>query len=323
METLQKHNEYQSPSAEFPFESRFADVLGLRLHYVEEGRGAPVLFVHGNATSSYLWRNVLPSVAADTRRRGIALDLPGFGKSDTPADRNMTLDFYYRVLEGFIGKLGLKDLILVLHGWGGPLGMMYATRHPENIQTVTLMETFLWDLSWRDVGEFTSSLKLFRSPAGYFMIQVMNTIVENILPGSVDRKENMTGEIMNNYRLPFPTVASRKALRVFLRLIPIEGRPETSKLFIEEIEVHLRRLACPVLWIKATPGAVITSKTEYRLVALAGRLPRLVVREFGPGLHYPQEENPGRLVELIVEWIRTHNLHNLPSETDKILIDAA
>jgi len=323
METPRKHNEYQRPPAAFPFESRFADLLGLRIHYVEEGRGAPVLFVHGNATSSYLWRNVLPSVAADAHRRGIALDLPGFGRSDMPADRNITLDFYYRVLEGFIGMLGLKDLILVLHEWGGPLGMMYATRHPENIQAITLMETFLWDMSWRDVGKFKSALRLFRSPAGYLTIQIMNAIVETVLPGSMVRKGNMTREIMDNYRLPFPTVASRKAMRILPRLIPIEGRPETSRLFIEEIEVRLRRLTCPVLWIKATPGVIITSSTEYRLMALAARLPRLAVKEFGPGLHYPQEEDPGRLAELIAEWIKAYNLHNLPSEIDKILLDAA
>jgi len=323
MLTMGKQDEYKRPSAGFPFESRFIDVLGLRIHYIEEGRGAPVLFVHGNSTSSYLWRNVLPSVATDTHRRGIALDLPGFGRSDKPADGNYTLDFYYRVLEGFIGKLGLKDLILVLHDWGGPLGMMYAARHPGNTQAVTLMETFLWDASWRDFGKFKPVFKLFRSPVGYLMIQMMNFLVDNVLPRSVVRKENITSEVMDNYRRPFPTVASRKAMRVFPQLIPIEGRPETSRLFIEEIEVSLRRLTCPVLWIKATPGSVITSNTEYRLVALATRLPRLAVKQFGAGLHYPQEEDPGRLVGLIVEWIKEYNLHNLPSETDKVLLDAA
>lgn len=313
----------ERPSAAFPFESRYVDVLGHRIHYVEEGRGAPVLFVHGNPTSSYLWRNVLPAVAADTRRRGIALDLPGFGRSDKLADGNYTLDLYYRVLEGFIEKLGLKDLILVLHDWGGPLGMMYAVRHRANVKAVALMETFLWDTSWKDYGRYRPVFKLFRSPVGYLMIQVMNFFVNKILPGSVVRKENMTKEVMDHYRQPFPTVASRRPVRVFPQLIPIEGRPETSHVFIEEIEGNLHRLDFPVLWIKATPGAIITNNTEYRLVALAALLPRLSVVEFGPGLHYLQEDDPKRLVELITGWIKGNNLHNLPSEIDKILFDAA
>jgi len=313
----------ERPSAAFPFESHYVDVLGHRTHYIDEGRGAPVLYVHGNPTSSYLWRNVLPAVATDTRRRGIALDLPGFGRSGKPADGNYTLDLYYRVLEGFIEKLGLKDLVLVLHDWGGPLGMMYAARHRDNVKAVALMETFLWDTSWKDYGKFKTVFKLFRSPIGYFMIQVMNFFVNKILPGSVVRKENMTREVMDHYRQPFPTVASRKPVRVFPQLIPIEGRPETSRLFIEEIEDSLRRLDIPVLWIKASPGAIITSITEYRLVAMAARMPKLAVKEFGSGLHYLQEDDPRKLAEIIAEWIKGQNLHNLPAKTVNILFDAA
>ena len=323
MERKKAQYDSERPSVAFPFESRFVDVLGLRIHYVEEGRGMPVLFVHGNPTSSYLWRNVLPAVAADTHRRGIALDLPGFGSSDKLADGDYTLDRYYKVLEGFIENLGLKDLVLVLHDWGGPLGMMYAARHRENVKAVVLMETFLWDTSWKDYGKFKAVFWLFRSPVGYLMIQVMNFFVNTVLPGSVVRKEHMTGEVMDQYRKPFPTVASRRPVRIFPQLIPIEGKPESSRSFIEEIEDSLRRLDVPVLWIKATPGAIITENTSYRLVSLAARLPRLVVKEFGPGLHYLQEDDPLILAELITGWIKGHNLHNLPSDIDKILFDAA
>ena len=283
----------------------------------------PVLFLHGNPTSSYLWRNVLPAVAADTGRRGIAVDLPGFGRSDKLSDGNYTLDRYYRILEGFIEKLGLRDLVLVLHDWGGPLGMMYAVRHRDNVKAVVLMETFLWNTSWTDYGKFRTVFKLFRSPVGYLMLQVMNFFVNTVLPGSVVRKENMSREVMDHYRQPFPTIDSRRSIRIFPQLIPIEGRPEVSRLFIEEIEDGLRRLDVPVLWIKATPGAIITEHTAYRLVALSARLPRLAIKEFGPGLHYLQEDDPAMLAELIGGWIKTHNLHNLPSEVDRILFDAA
>ena len=325
MDGLQKNSMKKNVlQRRFPFESHYVDVLGHRIHYIEQGRGAPILFVHGNPTSSYLWRNVLPAVATVTHRRGIALDLPGFGNSGKVADGNYTLDLYERVVTGFIEKLGLKDLILVLHDWGGPLGMKYAVTHPENIQAVILMETFLWDAAWKDFGKFKPMLKLFRSPAGYLLLQVMNFFVNKVLPGSVARKKNMTREVMDHYREPFPTVRSRRPVRIFPKLIPIEGQPETSRRFIEEeLEDRLGLLDCPVLWIKATPGAIITNKTEYRLAALSDKLPRLNIMEFGAGLHYLQEDDPERLSEQISGWIKGHNLHNLPSEIDKILIDAA
>lgn len=128
------------PSADFPFESRYVTVEGHRIHYIEEGRGEPILFIHGNSAWSYLWRNILPTVAKETRRRGIALDLLGFGRSDKPnADYSVRL--HYRIVEGFIERLGLTNLVLVLHDWGGPLGTFYALRHPERIQALAFMET--------------------------------------------------------------------------------------------------------------------------------------------------------------------------------------
>lgn len=323
MDTQVQESGRPRPSAAFPFESRFVEVSGHRVHYVEAGRGAPVLFVHGNPTSSYIWRNILPKVASDAGRRGIALDLLGFGRSGKLEGGEYTLDLHAEVLESFIEKLGLVGLVLVLHDWGGPLGMRYAVRHPGNVQGIVLMETFLWDLAWRDFGKLSPVFRLLRSPAGYLLLQVMNFFVNGILPGSVLRKEHMTREIMEQYRAPFPTVVSRRAVRLFPQMIPIEGKPEESRRFIEEIDLNVAKLACPFLWIKATPGAIISKDTEYRLTALAARLPRFTVKEFGPGLHYLQEDDPLRLAELITGWIRDHHLHNLPNEVDRILFDAA
>ncbi len=311
-----------APSAEYPFESRYVEVGGRRIHYIEEGSGAPVLFVHGNPTWSYLWRNVLPRVAANTGRRGIALDLLGFGRSDKLESGAYSLDLHAAVLEAFIEKLGLRDVVLVLHDWGGPLGMWYATHHPRKVQGVVLMETFLWDAAWRDFGKFRHAFRLMRSPAGYLMLQMMNLFVERILPGSVVRKEHMTGEVMKRYREPFLTVASRRPIRVFPQLIPIEGKPEPSLRFFDQIDRSLHLLDCPALWITASPGAIITSETEYRLVSLALRMPQLRVVDFGPGLHYLPEDDPEGLADLIARWIRGHNLHGLPSDS-RPLRDAA
>jgi len=311
------------PPAEFPFVSRFVSIGGYRIHYVEEGKGGPILFIHGNATSSYLWRNILPQVARKTGERGIALDLLGFGKSDKPADINYTLQLHYDILEGFIEHLNLKNIILVLHDWGGPLGAYYAALHPENVRGMVLMETFLWNMLWDDFGKYKQAFKLLRSPAGYLMIQVMNFFVNKVLPRSVARRKNMTKEIMRHYREPFPTIRSRRAVRAFSQHLPIECRPPESYEFIEAIEQRLPAVKFPVLWIKATPGAIISEITVYHLVALKARLPQLEVKEFGPGLHYLQEDDPQKIAELIVEWMRTNKLAGTKGSNPRGIREAA
>jgi haloalkane dehalogenase len=140
------------------------------------------------------------------------------------------------------------------------------------------------------------------------MIQVMNFFVNKVLPGSVVQRKNMTKEIMRHYREPFPTIGSRRAMRVFPQLLPVECRPAESYAFIEEIEQRLPAAKFPVLWIKASPGVVISEITQYHLITLKARLPQLEVKEFGPGLHYLQEDDPKKIAELIVEWMRLNNV---------------
>jgi haloalkane dehalogenase len=296
------------PSDEYPFESRFVNIDGFRIHYGEHGHGDPVLFVHGNPTSSYIWRNILPKVAQESGKRGIAIDLLGFGESDKPEKVDYTLQRHAEILEGFIEKLGLKNIILVLHDWGGPIGASYAVEHPRNVQGMALMETFLWDISWEDFGKYKAVFKLFRSSFGYPMIQVMNFFVNRVLPGSVLNKENLTAAAMHRYRDPFPTISSRRAVREFPRLLPIEGKPKESWLFIKKMEEKLPLLKSPVMWIKATPGVIISKDTEYHLIELSARLPQLTVTDFGPGLHYLQEDNPDKVAELILSWMRQYKM---------------
>lgn len=292
------------PSADYPFGSRYVFVGGYRIHYVEAGKGEPVLFIHGNPTSSYLWRNVLPKVARDLGRRGIAIDLLGFGKSDKRDDVDYTARLHADIVEAFIEKLDLKNLILVLHDWGGPLGAAYAVNHPDNIAGLVLMETFVWPFAWKDFGRFAPMFRLFRSPLGYIMIQAMNVFVNTILPRSVIHKENMSEEVMRHYREPFLTIRSRKAIRAFPKLLPIAGQPAESDAFIEEVQKKLQEAKFPILWIKATPGAVVSKETDYHLHILQKMLPQLIIKDFGPGFHYLQEDDPERIADLITEWVR-------------------
>ncbi len=298
-----------TPPHEYPFESRFVNINGYRIHYVEQGQGDPVLFIHGNPTSSYIWRNILPKVARESGKRGIAPDLIGFGKSDSPEDGEYSAQFHAEILEGFIETLKLRNIILVLHDWGGPIGTSYAVGHPGNIRGVALLETFLWDLSWEDFGKAKTLFRLFRSPFGYLLLQVMNFFVDSVIPRAVLKKENLTQEVMARYREPFPTISSRRAVRQFPRLLPIEGKPKESWLFIKRMEEKLPLLKSPVMWIKASPGVIISKETEYHLIELSARLPQLIVRDFGPGLHYLQEENPDKIADLILSWMRQYKMY--------------
>ena len=127
-------------ATEFPFASHFVEVAGSRMHYLDEGEGDPILFLHGNPTSSYLWRNIIPHVTS--MGRAIAPDLIGMGKSDKP-DIEYTFFDHVKYVEGFIEKLDLKHITLVIHDWGSALGFHYAMRHPDNVKGLAFMEAII------------------------------------------------------------------------------------------------------------------------------------------------------------------------------------
>lgn len=296
------------PSA-YPFESRFTAVDGFRIHYVEEGQGDPVLFVHGNPTSSYVYRNVLPRVARESGRRCIALDLLGFGKSDKPAGIDYDLALHARIVRGFIDGLGLRNPVLVAEDWGGPLSAHYAITRPENVQGLILMETFLWPMTWEEDFDpsFRTPFKLMRSPLGFVMVQVLNMMVKKLIPEHCP----MSAETMAAFLEPFPTIASRRAMREFPKLLPVEGEPRGSFEFMERLLRELPKTGFPVAWIKARPGIVPNDDYPPSLKSFERfrrSMPRLTVKDFGPGHHFLAEIDPGRLSEIIVDWLRENRL---------------
>ncbi|MEK7462865.1 MAG: haloalkane dehalogenase, partial [Patescibacteria group bacterium] len=281
------------------FESKFITIDGYKIHYVEKGEGEPILFIHGNPTSSYLWRNILPTVANVTGKRGIALDLLGFGKSDKP-DIEYTLKLHNHIVEKFIEELGLDSLTLVLHDWGGPLGMHYAVHHPKKIKAIALMETFMWDMRWQAFPVMLRvMLWLLRSPAGFFMIQVMNIFINQFIPAGVVNKDKLTDEVMRNYREPFPTIKSRRAIRVFPKLLPINGKPRAGAEVMKEIETGLSSFTCPMLWILNEQGSL----TEKDIPWLREKIPQITTKNFGQGKHFMQEDNPEKLSQILSDWI--------------------
>ena len=291
------------PSADYPFESNYAYVNNHRIHYIEEGEGDPILFIHGNPTWSYLWRNIMPRVARESGKRGIAIDLLGFGKSDKPEDVSYSIKLHSDILQGFIEKLDLKNITFVLHDWGGPLGTAYAVQHPDNVRGIALMETFVWPLEWKDFGVLAPGFRMFRSALGYPLIQGMNMFVTKVLPSAVMHKDHMSEEVMRRYQEPFPTIGSRRAIRVFPQLLPIDCKPDESSEFIEDLQTRLAGVKFPMLFIKATPGAIVSKDTEYHLHLLQKMIPQLIIKDFGPGLHYLQEDDPDKVSDLVMEWM--------------------
>ena len=149
-------------SAEFPFPSQFVEVKGSRMHYVEQGGGDPILLLHGNPTSSYLWRNVIPHLSG--QGRCIALDLIGMGQSDQP-DIDYRVATHAEYVAAFIEALGLRNLRLVLHDWGGYMGMNYAAANPDNVRAIAMMETVTKPIAMADRSEtFQQIFAMMRGP---------------------------------------------------------------------------------------------------------------------------------------------------------------
>lgn len=283
-------------SPEFPYESKFVEVHGSRMHYVEKGAGRVFLFLHGNPTWSYLWRNVIPGVSSVGRC--IAFDLVGFGRSARPKIGYTFLE-HYEYVEGFIDALELRDVVLVGHDWGGALGFYYAMNRPENVKGIAFFETFAGTFTWSDFPpEFRLGFRMFRTPLlGQFLIMVLNVFVEKILPKSVHG--GLSKEIHGNYRKMFPTVMSRYPVYVWPNEIPMEGRENETFRIFRLLEKALPDFDCPMLLLTATPGAIIRPGRESWFHE---RVKDLTVRDVGGGIHYLQEDNPEGIAREIVDW---------------------
>ncbi len=283
-------------SAAFPFESKFIEVEGSKIHYVEEGTGDPILFLHGNPTSSYLWRNIIP-YAAEVGR-AIAPDLIGMGKSDKPDIEYRFFD-HVRYVEGFIEKLGLRNITFVIHDWGSALGFHYASRHESNVKGLAFMEAILRPLTWADWPEQARDLfKSFRTKdVGEDLLISKNMFVEAVLPGSVVR--TLTDEEMDHYREPYKKEAARKPVWRWPNEIPIEGEPKDVHEAAEAYWAWLQQTELPKLLFYANPGALIAAGM---VPTLEQAMKNLKTVDIGPGVHFVQEDNPHKIGEEVAKW---------------------
>ena len=285
-------------SADFPFESNYIEVHGSKIHYIDEGAGDPILFLHGNPTSSYLWRNIVPYLVPHARC--IAPDLIGMGKSDKPE-----LDYRFfdhsKYVEGFIDKLNLSNITLVIHDWGSALGFYYAMRHQKNIKGIAFMEAILRPMKWDGFpSDFKMGFKLMRTPGvGWFMICVMNMFVTQILPKAIVRK--LSAKEMDYYAAPYKTIKSRKPVWQWPAEIPIDGKPADTYEMISDYDKKLRGSELPKLLFSASPGGIIEAKT---VEWCKQNLKNLKVVNIGNGIHYLQEDNPHLIGEELSKWYK-------------------
>lgn len=286
-------------SAEFPFASEYIEVYGARMHYIDEGDGDPVLFLHGNPTSSYLWRNIIPYMTP--LARCVAPDLMGMGKSDKPAIGYRFHD-HARYVDGFIEQLGLTNITLVLHDWGSGLGFHYAARHAENIKAIAFMEALVKPVRWDDFPpDFKMGFRLMRTPwIGWFMISVANMFVTQILPQAVVRP--LSEEEMAHYREPFQTIASRKPVRQWPCEIPIDGTPQDVQAAVSEYSRWLQDSKVSKLLFYGTPGALIDARG---LAWCKEHLANLETVDIGRGIHFLQEDNPHLIGAELARWYQT------------------
>ncbi len=286
-------------SADFPFESRYLDVLGARMHYIEEGEGDPILFLHGNPTSSYLWRNIIPHVSDDAR--AIAVDLIGMGKSDKPDIEYRFVD-HARYLDAFIEQMGLEDITLVIHDWGSGLGFNYAANNEGNVKGIAFMESLVRPFTWETLPSEGSEemLRTFRTPGvGEEMIMNQNIFIERFLPAAVLR--GLSEEELARYREPYPTVQSRMPVWKWPNEIPISGEPADVHEIIASYQEWLESSSVPKLLLHATPGQLIQAADVERLKQ---DLLNLEAVHIGQGLHFVQEDSPHAIGEALSDWYR-------------------
>jgi haloalkane dehalogenase len=281
---------------------KFQEIDGARLAYVERGAGQPMLFLHGNPSSSYLWRNILGPLSAEYRC--IAPDLLGMGDSDKLGGGDPERYSFFeqrRYLDGFLESLALEQpVILVVHDWGSALGFDYARRFPQRVRAIAYMEAITGIRTWDAMPPQARELfQALRSPAGERMVLEQNAFIEQLLPLSVLRK--LTPEEHDEYRRPFrePGEGRRPTLS-WPRQLPIDGEPQAICELVERYASFLSESMMPKLFINAEPGRLLTGELREKCRRWPNQTEVTV-----PGLHYVQEDSPEQITDAIRAWART------------------
>jgi haloalkane dehalogenase len=289
-------------SESMPYEKKFASVNDKQIAYVEEGSGDPIVLLHGNPTSSFLWRNVVPELVESGRV--IVPDLIGQGDSEklsaSDGPGRYTLEVAYSYVDGLLEAIGANENVtLVIHDWGSGIGFLWAMRHAAAVKGVAYMEGIVKPVSWADwpagaVGIF----KGFRSEKGEDLILNRNMFIEAVLPTSVIRE--LSEAEMDAYRAPHLTPDDRQPTLNWPRQIPIEGEPADVVALVDEYGAFMAGSEIPKLFINADPGSILTGPQREFCRSWPNQQEVTV-----KGLHFIQEDSPVEIGQAVANWLKT------------------
>jgi haloalkane dehalogenase len=278
------------------YERRRLAVLDSHMTYVQVGVGDPIVFLHGNPTSSYLWRNVIPHLAG--RGRCLAPDLIGMGRSGKAPSGGYRLADHVRYLDAWFEAVDLRRVTLVVHDWGSALGFHWARRYPERVKALVYMEAIVRPVAWAEWPEAARKIfQALRTPAGEEMILAKNVFVERILPASVLRP---LGEAeMTAYRRPWLEPGeTRRPMLTWPREIPIDGEPADVVAVVERYGRWLATSTVPKLFVNADPGSILAGAQREFCRAWPNQREVTVT-----GSHFVQEDSPDEIGQALARFL--------------------
>ena len=289
-------------SETMPYKKKFISVNNKQIAYIEEGSGDPIILLHGNPTSSFLWRNVIPELVGSGRV--IVPDLIGQGDSEKlPASEGAerySLEIAYSYIDGLLESIGANENVtLVIHDWGSSIGFLWAMRHPAAVKGVAYMEGIVKPVSWVDWPESAVGIfKGFRSDKGEDLILNRNMFIEGVLPSSVIR--SLSNAEMDAYRAPHLGTDDRQPLLNWPRQIPIEGEPEDIVALVNEYGAFMAASDVPKLFINADPGSILVGPQREFCRSWPNQKEVTV-----KGLHFIQEDSPVEIGQAVANWLKT------------------
>jgi len=282
-----------------PTTQQFAKVNGKRIAYLEAGAGDPIVLLHGNPTSSFLWRNIIPEL--EGCGRVIAPDLIGQGDSEKlPASEGpdrYSFEVAFDYLDGLLRELDAnQNITLVIHDWGSGLGFQWARLHPESVKGIAYMEAIVMPMTWEDWPESARGIfQGFRSPKGEDLVLERNMFVEAVLPSSVIR--DLSNEEMAAYRAPFDSPEHRQPTLNWPRQIPINGEPPHMVEQVDAYAAFMAKTDIPKLFINADPGSILVGKQRDFCRTWPNQTEVTV-----KGLHFVQEDSPQEIGQAVAAW---------------------
>ena len=273
----------------YPFTDRFVEIDGNRVHYVDEGSGPPLLMLHGNPTWSFLYRKIIGSLSGSFRC--IALDYPGFGLSTARSGYDFRIRSHAEVVEQFVERLDLRDLTLMVHDWGGPIGLSAAARHPERLRALVLGNTVAWRVNGKRHYEIFG--RLMGGAFGRFLNLRLNFFVKVMVPANI-RKARLTAAVKAAYAGPFPTPQSR---------VPVAVMPEevlAAGDFLADLHASLQKLKhLPALLVWGDRDIAFKDEERETFEALFPDHETVILEGAG---HFIQEDAPAAIVSAIRDW---------------------